>query len=113
MGELWLGLDMWLKAVSQLLSACLWSPKTVEAMVPRAPRPEGVFGLCKASLTAWALRTHAPRFASWALRPHQDDHTTILRKRNRLGAKGMSTRFRSTMDYSSSICPARGAITSR
>ena len=36
--------------------------------------------------------------------------TKFLQARNRMGAKRMSMRFRSTMDYSPSLRPARGAI---
>ena len=36
--------------------------------------------------------------------------TKILHARNQMGAKGTSMRFRSTMDYSPFLRPARGAI---
>ena len=115
MGELWLGLNIWLDATSQLLSACLWSPQTMIAMAPRAPRPANLFGLRKSSLTVRALRRHAPRFAGWAVGPEKEEQDTLmdakfLLRRNQMGAKGMSMLFRSTMDYSAGLRPARGAI---
>lgn len=39
--------------------------------------------------------------------------TQVLRKKNRIGEKGMSTRYRSTMDYSIALRLDSGAITSR
>ena len=111
--------EKWVGELGQLLSArTCWSPNTVAAMVPQTPRPSGLFGLRRSSLTARSLRLPAPRFSNWAVDSPEDDpdfllDAQILRKKNRLGEKGMSTRYRSTMDCSIVLRPDSEAITSR
>ena len=65
--QAWTGLDLWLQALAQFLSACTWSQSMVAAMTAKAPRPPDLFGLIPSSLAARALELLAPRFADWAL----------------------------------------------